>query len=120
MISAIIEGWKYKQQGIEIDLGTITSGNFSETVKVIGCEEATVFITVTGGTFTNVVFRLRHSLDDSNWFNTNSQNEDFTVTEAGKYALRYDGCKSTNYLQLQVVSSVAESAPTITAKLKLG
>ena len=112
------EGYQYRDKGIEIDLGSQTVAVASEVIKVIGCEEITLFFTV-ASIGTNVVCRMQHSTEETNWVHADPDGIDETWTANGTYAIRYDGCASTGYVRGLWVST-STGTPTISIKARLG
>jgi len=68
---------------------------------------------------TNVVVRIQGSLDNSNWFNVDEDEQDVTYTANGTYALRYQGKGEVRYLRLYVVSESGGTLVTVDIKVKI-
>jgi hypothetical protein len=64
---------------------------------------------------TNVVIRLEGSLDDTNYFNLNQTETDFTLTSNGTYGYVLSGCP-VQYVRVRLVS-ISGGTPSVTAKV---
>ena len=64
---------------------------------------------------TNVKFRLEGSLDDTNFFNLDDEEQDITVTADGTYGYCLNGCP-TRYVRVRLVS-ISGGTPTLSSKV---
>jgi len=78
-----------------------------------------VFAVTVAAINTNVVVRIQGSLDNSNWFNVDEDEQDVTYTANGTYALRYQGKGEVRYLRLYVVSESGGTDVTVDTKVKI-
>ena len=112
------EGYQYRDKGLDINLGSQTEATASETIKVIGCIECTLFFTV-ASIGTNVKCRLEHSTDETNWVHADPDGLDETWASNGTYAIRYDGCATTKAVRGLWVSKSGGS-PTVSIRARIG
>tara|TARA_Y100000004_G_scaffold155327_1_gene179859 strand:- start:1430 stop:1762 length:333 start_codon:yes stop_codon:yes gene_type:complete len=64
---------------------------------------------------TNVKFRLEGSLDDTNFFNLDDEEQDIQVTADGTYGYCLNGCP-TKYVRVRLVS-ISGGTPTLSSKV---
>lgn len=100
--------------GFEISsLAALTSVGVTSSVLTAGvnlCFQVTV-----ADIGTNVVIRLEGSLDDTNFFNLDQSESDFTLTANGTYGYVLNGCP-VQYVRVRLVS-LSGGTPSVTAKV---
>ena len=100
--------------GYEISsLPALTAAGVTSSVLTAGvnlCFQVTV-----ASIGTNVVIRLEGSLDDTNFFNLDQSESDFTLTGNGTYGYVLSGCP-VQYVRVRLVS-FSGGTPSVTAKV---
>jgi len=94
-------------------LTTLTAVGVTSSVLTAGvnlCFQITV-----ASIGTNVVIRLEGSLDDTNYFNLNQTETDFTLTSNGTYGYVLSGCP-VQYVRVRLVS-ISGGTPSVAAKV---
>ena len=96
----------------------------TESVKLISDDGLIVWKNViaqiqVAGISTNVVVRLRGSLDNVNWFNLDEGDSDITYTANGTFGIQWEGYGDINYVDLYFVSEAGGTAATLDVQFKV-
>lgn len=117
---AVIEGYNYAADGKLITLHTaLTAENTTtDVIKMIGSKEVMLTFVVTGNTAQIVVVRAEHSCDNTNWSNTDVDNQNTSFSGNGNFSLNVD-YKTLGYIRANFVSETGSGAViTIYARVK--
>ena len=96
----------------------------TESIKLISDDGLIVWKNVIvqiliAGITTNVVVRLRGSLDNVNWFNLDEGDSDVTYTANGTYGIQWEGYGDINYVDLYWVTEAGGTAATLDVQFKV-
>lgn len=122
----------YYYDNSAIDLGTISAATeYTSKIQLFTSEteiptptgkrrwDNVLFQLVIASITTNVVIRFQGSLDGENWFNTDAEEKDTTITADGTYGFAYEGKGEINYIRLYFVSESGGTDATIAVKAKV-
>jgi len=116
---------EYANRNALITFAQLTaSAEASDSVKLTDTKERMIYnkvlfqVTV-ASINTNVVVRAQGSLDNSNWFNIDTDEEDVTITANGTYGIKHEGDGELVYIRLYKVSESGGTDSTIDTKVKI-
>jgi len=116
---AVIQGYKNMKRGATESFTQLTAAGSTDSVKVIGCKNFIYQYTI-ASINTNVVVRAEGSLDNTNWFNLDTDDADTTQTANGTYAFQHDGDGELCYTRFTFVSESGGTAATIDVVIMIG
>ena len=99
--------------GISLTEPGTASAIRSERYKYATCELAITSIN------TSVALRLEGSLTNSGWFNLDPQDEDYTVSGNGTYAIQAPSLAGIPYIRLRFASETGGTSANISAIIRL-
>ena len=102
------------RSGYEVaDLGSISSVGATSSQATTGLNLC--FQVTASGIGTNVQFRFEGSLDDTNYFNLDANEQDTTLTANGTYGYALNGCP-VKFVRLNL-TGITGGSPSISAKV---
>lgn len=87
---ATYELFQYRDEGKALTLAQLTAAGASDTIHFVGCDNV-VFAYTIASINTNVVVRVDGSLDNTNWFNLDMDEDTITQIANGTYSFQYQG-----------------------------
>ena len=115
---ATIKAYKNRDNGQPYTFTTLAApGATSDVLDMGGCEDI-VFQYTIATMNTTVVVRGEGSLDNSSWFNLDTDEQDTTQTADGTYAMQYSG--RVGFVRFRFVSETGGTAATVAIKAYIG